>query len=128
MNFPSEQEIMAVLATIPDPELGQDLVSLKMIPFIRQEIPNIVVGVELTTPSCPLKTDIADRIKQELKKLAGVEEVKLEWSAKQRPSNYQVHLPQIKRIIAVSSGKGGVGKTTVAAYLAKALVKAGKSV
>jgi ATP-binding protein involved in chromosome partitioning len=124
----NKEQVMKALSTVMDPELQQDLVSLEMIKDVKIEGKTVNVTVELTTPACPLKNEIGQSCKDALLKLDGVEEVNVTFTA--RPQNYEkeIKLPDVKNIIAVGSGKGGVGKSTVATLLALAFAKDGYKV
>ncbi len=124
----NKEQVMKALSTVMDPELQQDLVSLEMIKDVNIEDKKVNVTVELTTPACPLKNEIGQSCKDALLKLDGVEEVNVTFTA--RPQNYEkeIKLPDVKNIIAIGSGKGGVGKSTVATLLALAFAKDGYKV
>ncbi len=122
----TEAEVLEALKGVLDPELGRDLVSLGMVEGVRVEGARVGLSIRLTTPACPLKGEIEARIRQALAPL-GVEAVEVAFSGTvQAPREYP--LPGVKHVVAVASGKGGVGKSTVAAHLALALAQEGAQV
>jgi ATP-binding protein involved in chromosome partitioning len=139
----SEAGIREALRDVRDPEIGRDLISLNMIRSIVIEGGKVTVGVALTTAGCPLKHRIMTDIRDRLVVIEGVEDVEVDFGV-MTDSDRQNLLtslhggpselaPAFKdesktRIIAVVSGKGGVGKSTVAVNLAAALDRAGHSV
>src|SRR5258705_11355757 len=128
----TNEQVIAALRTVQDPELFKDIVTLGMVKDVQVDGSRVRVRVELTTPACPLKERIEADVKGALRR-AGAEAVEVELTANTRGAAaggapQRNVLPQVKNIVAVGAGKGGVGKSTIAANLAGGLQRAGATV
>jgi ATP-binding protein involved in chromosome partitioning len=130
------EEVRRALRTVMDPELNRDLVSLGMVKDIQIEGGRVVVDLELTTPACPLKSKIQQDCESAVRGVQGVEAIEVKIGARTRglrpkegAQGGEPHarelLPGVKNVIIVASGKGGVGKSTVAINIATALARRG---
>jgi ATP-binding protein involved in chromosome partitioning len=122
--------ILEALRGVKDPELGTDIVTLGMIEDLKIEGTRVALTVNLTTPGCPLREQIETDVRAALGAVAGVESIDLKMGAKVRRSIEPQGdlIPEVANTVAVGSGKGGVGKSTVAASLALGFARSGANV
>ncbi len=132
MNNLTTEAVLAALKPVPDPELKRSLVELGMIKDVRVDDGRVSFLVELTTPACPLKAEIQADCERAVKNLPGVTAVEVRFGAEVRgltgAPGAENLIPTVKNTVLVASGKGGVGKSTVAVNLAVALAQAGARV
>jgi len=121
----SEERVFEALRQVEDPELHRDIVSLGMVKNLAVNDGQVSFTVELTTPACPLRETIDADCKKALSQIAGINAVQINFGAQVRGSKagggQTDLLPTVKNVVLVAAGKGGVGKSTVAANLAVAL-------
>jgi ATP-binding protein involved in chromosome partitioning len=131
----SEQQVKDTVKVVQDPELKKSLVDLGMIRDITVKEGRITLTLALTTSICPRKDALIDEIKQVLGKLPSVSTIEVNLTTlsekelkKLFPQHPLAGLKKVRHVLAVASGKGGVGKTTLAVNIALALAREGKRV
>jgi len=123
--------ILDALRPIIDPDLGRSIVDLGFIKHLKIAGGDVSFTIELTTPACPIKAEFEKAARERVLALEGVESVQVSMTSQTRgrtsapASPASDVLPGVENVVAVASGKGGVGKSTVALNLALALSQAG---
>jgi ATP-binding protein involved in chromosome partitioning len=141
---PGRDEVMEVLRSVIDPELGADIVSLGMVPSLVVHPDGVVnVEIKLTISGCPMRAEIQKEVKDRVELHPGVSKVKITWGEMNSEERSEVmtkarwnarenaqatEVPANCKVLAIASGKGGVGKSSVTVNLAAALAATGLTV
>ncbi|MBI4341232.1 MAG: Mrp/NBP35 family ATP-binding protein [Candidatus Omnitrophica bacterium] len=124
-------QVLDALRSVHDPDLKRDLVSLGFIKDVAISGGSVSFKIELTTPACPVRHLMKEEAERAVKALPGVSQVDITLTSQVRPSvatPQGMVSPNVRNIVPIASGKGGVGKSTVSANLALALAKSGARV
>ena len=128
----TDDAILSALRTVEDPDLGKDLVTLGMVKRHEADGNTALITIELTTPACPMKDKIRGDIEAAVTNIGGAAVV--EFTADVQRPNEKLRdggenlLPNVRQVIAVGAGKGGVGKSSIAINLAVGLARHGARV
>ena len=132
MTLVRSEDVLAALRTVEDPDLHRDLVTLGMVEDLAVEEGEVSFTLVLTTSACPLKEQIENDARAAVERVPGLKSVKIRTTSRVRkpkdPTADRKALAGVSQVIAIGSGKGGVGKSTVAANLAVALARTGARV
>jgi ATP-binding protein involved in chromosome partitioning len=127
---PDREDVLRALGSVQDPDLHRDIVSLGFVKDLVVEGGAVSFKVELTTPACPVKDRLEDECRRAVEAVPGVQSVSVEMTARvrERAPRPEDLLPEVRQVVAIASGKGGVGKSTVTVNMAVALAQSGARV
>ena len=122
----TKDQVLSALSVVIDPDLQKDLVTLGMIEDVEITDSTVSFTLVLTTPACPLRAQLERDARRAVQVMTGVQDVRIVTKSRvQNPKQVEISNNQFKHVIAVGSGKGGVGKSTVAANIAISLAQDG---
>ncbi len=126
----TEERVLDALRAVVDPDLKRDVVSLGFVKDLKIDGGSVSFSLELTTPACPLKAQLKAAAEEAVMRIGGVRDVHVEVTSRVSAHRVQEEeiLPGVKNIVAIASGKGGVGKSTICVSLAVALARTGARV
>jgi len=126
----TKDQVLEALRSVKDPDLGRDIVSLEFVKDVKVCDGAVGVTIELTTPACPVRERMRDEAERAVRALPGVTQAEVRMTARTvgRQMDAEDILRGVRNVVAIGSGKGGVGKSTLTTHLALALAQTGAAV